>query len=149
VLRPPEGAKRESSLVEHPQVQHPENYWRWRLNMAQQIAAKLDAKRFGVKAFYVFGSAKNGTAGPGSDIDIIVHFQGDERQRELLDRWLNGGSLCLDEMNYLQTGYRSGGLLDVHYVTDEDIEKKSSLAARVGGVTDAAKELATGTEIEA
>ena len=28
------------------------------------------------KAFYVFGSTKNATAGPGSDIDMLVHFAG-------------------------------------------------------------------------
>ena len=49
--------------------------------------------------------------------------------------------MCLDEMNYVRTGYRSGGLLDVHLVTDEDIENKTSYAVKIGAVTDAAKEL--------
>ena len=43
----------------------PDDHWRWRLRMAQRIAALLDPARFGVKAAYVFGSTKNGTAGPG------------------------------------------------------------------------------------
>ena len=29
-------------------------------------------------AFYVFGSTKNATAGPASDIDLLVHFRGDD-----------------------------------------------------------------------
>jgi predicted nucleotidyltransferase len=141
ILTQADGEKTAASATTQASVQQPENFWRWRLNMAQHIAASLDAAQFGVVALYVFGSTKNGTAGPGSDIDLLVHFKGDRRQREILEKWLNGWSLCLDEMNYLQTGYRAGGLLDVHIVTDEDIRKKSSFAAKIGAVTDAAKEL--------
>ena len=45
--------------------------------MAERIAAELDRERFGVVALYLFGSVKNATAGPGSDIDLLVHFRGD------------------------------------------------------------------------
>ena len=75
----------------------------------------------------------------GSDSDILVHFRGDEDQREALVLWLEGWSLCLDQMNYLRTGYRSRGLLDVHLVTDEDIAKKTSYAVKIGAITDAAR----------
>ncbi len=44
-------------------------------------------------------------------------------------------------MNYLRTGYRTENLLDVHLVTDEDIASKDSYAAKIGAVTDAAREL--------
>jgi pyruvate,water dikinase len=47
-----------------------EQHWRWRLRMAERIAARIDAGRFGVKGMYVFGSTKNATAGPTSDIDL-------------------------------------------------------------------------------
>ena len=47
--------------------------------MAERIAADLDAERFGVEALYVFGSVKNATAGPGSDIDLLIHVEGDGR----------------------------------------------------------------------
>jgi len=125
-----------------------ENYWSWRYSMAEQIASQLDPKRFGVQAFYLFGSTKNGTAGPGSDIDIIVHVTGTDAQRALLEQWLEGWSRCLAEMNFLRTGYRSEGLLDVHYVTDQDIAERTSYAAKIGAVTDAAKELELGTKAE-
>ena len=52
--------------------------------------------------------------------------------------------MCLDEMNYLQTGYRSGGLLDVHLVTDADIAKRTSYASKIGAVTDPARQLPIG-----
>ena len=118
-----------------------EQYWAWRLSMAERIAAAIDPERFGVVGFYVFGSTKNATAGPKSDIDLLVHFRGNEQQRCELTLWLEGWSRSLDEMNYLRTGYRTGGLLDVHIVTDEDIEKKTSYAIKIGAVTDAARPL--------
>ncbi len=120
-----------------------ENYWAWRLRMAENIAALLDAERFGVEGFYVFGSTKNATAGPASDIDLLIHFKGNDTQREELMLWLEGWSLCLDEMNYLQTGYRTGGLLDIHIVTDKDIADKNSYAIKIGAVTDAARPMPT------
>jgi len=121
-----------------------DRYWLWRLRMAEHIASELDPDRFGVVGFYVFGSTKNATAGLSSDIDILIHFRGTEKQREELELWLEGWSLCLDEINYLRTGYRVGGLLDVHIVTDEDIENKTSYAVKIGAVTDPAREIPIG-----
>jgi hypothetical protein len=118
-----------------------ESHWRWRLSMAERIAAALDADRFGVKALYVFGSAKNATAGPSSDIDLLVHDEGAGRKRSELALWLDGWSRSLAEMNFLRTGYRSDGLLDVHYVTDRDVEQQSSFAAKIGAITDPARPL--------
>ncbi len=119
----------------------PENHWRWRHRMAEKIASELDPDRFGVKALYLFGSVKNATAGPGSDIDLLVHFSGNERQQQELELWLEGWSLSLSETNYLRTGYRTDDLLDVHLLTDEDIEKQTSYAVKIDAVTDAAKPL--------
>lgn len=118
-----------------------ENHWAWRLRMAELIASQLDPNRFGVKGFYVFGSTKNATAGPKSDIDILIHFQGTKKQQKDLENWLEGWSLCLDEMNRLRTGYKTDGILDLHFVTDADISKKTSYAMKIGAVTDAARHL--------
>ncbi|MCP4676768.1 MAG: pyruvate, phosphate dikinase [Deltaproteobacteria bacterium] len=118
-----------------------EDHWRWRLGMAERIANELDPERFGVEALYVFGSVKNATAGPGSDIDLLVHFRGSKEQIRDLEVWFKGWSLCLDELNYWRTGYRSDGLLDVHIITDDDIRKRSSFAVKIGAITDAARNL--------
>jgi hypothetical protein len=118
-----------------------EAHWRWRLRMVERIAIDLDPDRFGVKALYVFGSAKNATAGPSSDVDLLVHDEGPGRKREELGLWLDGWSRSLAEANYLRTGYQSDGLLDIHFVTDDDIQKQTSYAAKIGAVTDAARPL--------
>jgi hypothetical protein len=109
--------------------------------MAERIASQLDGQRFGVKAMYVFGSTKNATAGPGSDIDLLIHFQGSAEQKRQLALWLEGWSLCLAEINFSRTGYRSGGLIDYHLLSDEDIAQKTSYAVKIGAITDAARQL--------
>jgi len=124
-----------------------EDHWLWRMRMAEAIAAHLDPARFGVRGLYVFGSTKNASAGPGSDIDMLVHFAGDAAQRADLATWLAGWSHALAEMNFLRTGYRSDGLLDVQFVTDREIEQRTSYASKIGAVTDAAKPLTLGTEL--
>jgi len=118
-----------------------DEFWRWRHYMAERIAERLDAERFGVKGLYLFGSVNSASAGPGSDIDLLVHFEGSERQRNELMHWFEGWSLCLDELNYLKTGYASGGLLSVNIITDADIAKRTALAVKIGAVTDPATPL--------
>jgi predicted nucleotidyltransferase len=118
--------------------------WRWRSRMAERIATQLDGRRFGVASLYLIGSVKNATAGPASDIDLLVHFTGTPEQQSELQRWLEGWSLALSEINYLRTGYPTRGLLDVHIITDEDIARKTSYAVKIGAITDPAQPLTLG-----
>ena len=101
---PPPPARREAGLAR-------DFHWRWRLHMAERLTAQLDGARFGVQAVYLIGSAKNATCGAGSDIDLLVHYDGDEEHRRALDAWFEGWSLSLAEQNFLRTGVRTGGLL--------------------------------------
>jgi predicted nucleotidyltransferase len=125
-----------------------DDHWRWRLRMAEHIAAQIDPQRFGVREMYVIGSAKNATAGPASDIDLLIHFGGSEKQRRELETWLEGWSRCLSEMNFLRTGIKTDELLDVHIITDQDIKKRTSYAVKIGAVTDAARKLSLANETE-
>jgi hypothetical protein len=118
-----------------------DEHWRWRFRMVQKIASEMDPQRFGIKAFYLFGSTKNATAGPASDIDILLHFQGSPQQEAELLLWLEGWSRCLSEMNFLRTGYRTDGLLDIHIVTDREIAERSSFAVKIDAITDPARKL--------
>lgn len=117
------------------------DHWRWRTKMAEKIASELDGQKFGVKGLYIFGSSKNAIAGPGSDIDLIVHLDDKLGRFNELSLWFEGWSLCLAEMNFLRSGYKASGLLDIHYVTDEDIRNRSSYALKIGAVSDAARPL--------
>jgi pyruvate, water dikinase len=123
------------------QLEDSESPSRWRLRVVERIASQIELERFGVKGIYLFGSTKNLTAGPRSDIDILVHFEGNAEQRRDIELWLEGWSQCLDEINYGRTGYRIGRLLDVQFVTDADIAAKTSYAAKINAVTDAARQI--------
>ncbi len=125
---------KQSSPIEH------EEPWRWRLRMAQLIADRMDFERFGVKGIYLIGSVKNATAGPGSDIDLMIHVGDDTGKVELLRAWIEGWSYGLDEFNHSMTGHRSGtGLIDLHLITDQDILAGTCFAVKIGAVDDRAR----------
>lgn len=112
---------------------NPDIHWKWRYRMAERIAGHMDMDRFGVKAVYLIGSTKAATAGYNSDIDLLVHFNGNESQEKELRAWMEGWGLCIAEINYLKTGFNvNGGLIDLHIITDEDIRKKTSYAVMTG-----------------
>lgn len=113
-------------------------HWRWRLQSVERIAEVMDPDRFGVKALYLFGSTQNATAGPQSDIDLLIHFSGTQAQEKDLLTWLEGWSLCLSYINYLKTGYKTDGLLSIHIITDKDIKNRTSYAVRIGSTNDPA-----------
>ncbi len=110
--------------------------WKWRHYMAEKISNCIDLKAFSIKGIYLFGSTSTCTARLNSDIDLLIHFNGSAKQKQELDIWLKGWSLALSEMNYLKTGYQSEGLLDVHYITDKDIENGDSYAIKINSVYD-------------
>ena len=58
-----------------------DQYWSWRYHMGKRIADTLNFSRFGIKGVYLFGSSNNGTAGPGSDIDLLPFKNRKERIR--------------------------------------------------------------------
>ena len=125
-------------VVEYEDYTGDDKAWRWRYHMAEQLAARIDSSRFGVKGFYLFGSTGSGTAGPGSDIDIIIHFEGNDTQLKELESWLDGWSTSLAEINYMNTGYKMDKILDVHIITDEDINNKDSFAIKINHPADPA-----------
>jgi hypothetical protein len=116
-------------------------HWKWRMHMAERLAASLDGARMGVRALYVIGGTENGRAGPDSDVDLLVHFVGTPEQREALLLWLEGWSRALAAMNHLRTGYVCGELLDVHLVDDQALAAGRGVASRIRSVDDPAREL--------
>lgn len=133
--------EKQNNLLEPILSPKSDEHWKWRMHMAELIASRLDPEYFGVKGLYVIGSTKNNTSGPGSDIDLMVHIESDQQKWCELNSWLKGWSMCLAEINYNRTGYKSEELLDVHYITDKDIEEKNSYAVMINAKTNRAKKL--------
>jgi len=135
-----DGENLEAPVVPEP-LHQPRQFWRWRLRMAERMVKALDAKRFHVKGVYLYGSVKNGTAGPDSDIDLLVHFNGDQAELFQLECWFTGWAQALSEMNYSRTGVKMGEMLDVTFLSDAEVESGVGLGAMIGAVTNAAREL--------
>lgn len=131
-----EGSERLRSVKAQWHIETKHEHWEWRNYMAQQIAADLDLQALGVKGIYLFGSTDTGESGIGSDIDLLLHVDADEAQREKLKTWLDGWSRALARINYLQTGYDTDKLLDVHLVTDADIKAGNSYAIKINSLRD-------------
>jgi len=111
------------------------------LRMAEGMARQLPYGKYGVKGIYIIGSTKNANAGPDSDIDLLVRFNGTEKDKRELLAWFEGWSLCLSEINYLRTGYKTNGILDIHLVSDAEIAKGEGIASKISAITDPARQL--------
>lgn len=86
-------AERRKSLILRVGIQQPGDLYRF-----PHIRRAIQSIKFGVKALYLIGSTKNATAGPGSDIDTMLHVAGTDEQRKELLLWLEGWSCCLGEL---------------------------------------------------
>jgi predicted nucleotidyltransferase len=133
----------DSSLLYYESDEH----WRWRYHVSEKIAKMMDMDRFGVASIYLIGSTKCGQAGPGSDIDLMVHFRGDGAQEKELRAWIEGWGLGLSELNFLKTGYDiQGSIIDFHILTDNDIRMNNSFAAMIGSTDNPARLLRSRTD---
>ncbi len=110
---------------------NPPDHWSWRMQKVEEIARDLDPEVYGVKDLYLVGSTKTGEAGPASDIDLIVHFTGTEEQKDRLLAWFEEKGKEIAEQNKKRTGIETEDLLDLHIVTDKDIENKTSWATHI------------------
>lgn len=108
-----------SELLDERGTSH-RDHWAWRQRFAEALADKLDAERLGVRRLFIGGSTARGDAGPASDIDLYVVFDGSEETRRELAQWIEGWSLCLAEVALFQTGQPfPDGILNVQWLDDE------------------------------
>jgi pyruvate, water dikinase len=124
----------------------PPDHWDWRLQKTFELGKKISAKEYGIKAMYLIGSTKTGKAGPASDIDIIVHFQGNEEQKERLLEWFDIQEKKLIEENTERTGISTSYLLDIHFITDKDIKRNTSWATHITSPYLSAKKIPLSTQ---
>jgi len=122
----------------------PRQYWRWRYRMAERMVRSLDAAAHGISAVYLYGSVKNGTAGPESDINLLVHLSDGAPDRGPLEAWFEGWSGALAELNFSRTGARVERMLDVTFLTTAEVAAGKGLAANIGAVTNAARPMDLG-----
>jgi pyruvate,water dikinase len=140
----PEAAVRTACEAGGTAPREEEDHVRWRLRMAERIAYHCGAQPFGVRGVYVLDESEDRDLVPDSPVKLVIHFQGNGRQRKELETWLQGWSLSLAEMNYFRTGFHSEGLLDIHFLTDEKVRGEKDVAARLKVSSDIVRELPLG-----
>ncbi len=113
----------------------------WRMQKVHELARKLNPQRYGVVDMYVFGSTHEETAGAASDIDLIVHVRGTDEQKEDLLAWFREENARIAKENKKRTGKRTEDILDVHLITDEDIERRTSWATHIDSLHGRAKKI--------
>jgi tetratricopeptide (TPR) repeat protein len=116
----------------------------WRKRMAESIGLKIDPKRFGVVAVYLFGTVFNETAGPNSDIDLLVHFEGTEEQKNDFNLWLEGWNHCLSQINYNRSGYYISRILDVTYISESEFNERKYYVDLMNPANHSSKKLSLG-----
>jgi hypothetical protein len=107
-------------------------HWRWRQRLAERMALLMDRDRFGVRDVFLYGSTEAGTAGPGSDIDLLVACDGDDARRHDLEVWLDGWSRCLAELTYQMIGLPVAGMIGARIVGAEEAAASVRAAALAG-----------------
>ncbi len=96
------------------------NHWAWRQRFAEALADSIDPQRFGVTRMFLGGSTARGDARPASDIDLYIDFHGSNEQKRDLTMWIEGWSLCLGQVAFLQTGQPfPTGILNVQWLSGE------------------------------
>lgn len=106
----------------------------WRRTYAQKIAEEMDMQKYGVKAIYLFGSVESGNAGLCSDIDLIIRLSGKREPECSLLLWLEKWNEELCKLCEQYTSFKVAYMLDVHYVNDTDMDRKTSYATKITSV---------------
>jgi len=119
----------------------PSDHWQWRMKKAKQMGRQLDPDTYGIKELYVVGSTKEATAGPESDIDLIVHFEGGEEKRDRLKNFFDRWDQRIIQENERRIGKRMDNILDVHFITDEDLKKGTSWSSHITSRHKSAKKI--------
>ncbi len=118
-----------------------DHHWRWRKKMTEALTDLIDFTYYGIYHIYLIGSVKEATAGPKSDIDLLIHVTGDQTKEKLLKEWISGWGVALSQINYEKTGHWvEGSLVDLHLIHTEEIQNKTnSYAAMIGSLHNSAR----------
>lgn len=104
----------------------------FRVQVARALAGCLAWEATSIRSLHVIGSAANGRSRPTSDLDIVVELpEEDRRIQATLDLIAEDIAEAYRELvEGLPEGFR---LLDLHYVTDEDLDIGRGFAPALRG----------------
>jgi|YNPMSStandDraft_2_1061718.scaffolds.fasta_scaffold00117_16 predicted nucleotidyltransferase len=102
-----------------------EEPWEIRWKFVEKMVSKLNPSKFGIKGIYLYGTVFTKSASDTSDVDILVHYDGNPRNKELMEAWFEPWNFLLQDIIYINTGFRRPKPLDVHYITDSELVEEN------------------------
>ncbi|MBN2778366.1 MAG: hypothetical protein JXR36_12020 [Bacteroidales bacterium] len=100
-----------------------------RLEILENAVNEVDFHKLGIYRIYLIGSVKNFTSGISSDIDLIVHYDGNNQSQEKIKIWFDAwGKAIINSKKFQNEIDNSEILFDLHFITQKDIEEKNSYA---------------------
>lgn len=97
-----------------------EEPWEKRLKFVQKMLDALNFVKYGVKGIYLFGTVYHRTAKESSDVDLLVHYDGNPENLIRLKAWFDPWNYLLQEIIFNTTGFRLKKALDIYYITDAE-----------------------------
>ncbi|MCX7880117.1 MAG: PEP/pyruvate-binding domain-containing protein [Ignavibacteria bacterium] len=95
--------------------------WELRWKFVDRMVGKMKIHHYGVRGIYLFGTVFTKTATETADVDLLVHYDGQEMNRQKLCAWFDAWSGMLRDLIYYQTGFLHPKPLDVYYITDAEL----------------------------
>lgn len=100
-----------------------------RLEILEKAINEADFEKLGIYRIYLIGSVKNFTSGISSDIDLIIHHDGNAHSKEKIEIWFAAwGKAIINSKKFSNEIENSDLLFDLHFITKKDIEEKNSYA---------------------
>lgn len=94
----------------------------WRTRMAEAFAQSIDMKKYNIIGIYLVGSVFKGESTPESDINLVIHSNAKQSEKDDFLKWAEGWNSALKSINYNRTGFQLDNILHIAIVSDEDIE---------------------------
>jgi len=94
----------------------------WRTRMAEAFAQSIDMKKYNIIGIYLAGSVFKGESTPESDINLVIHSNAKQSEKDDFLKWAEGWNSALKSINYNRTGFQLDNILDIAIVSDEDID---------------------------
>lgn len=114
-----------------------------RQRIIKNLSDVICLEKLGIKSIYLIGSTKNHTAKHKSDIDLILHCDDEniEKNRDKIITWFYAYEEALFQYNQDLVNEDKFKLFDLHLITDEDITKKNSFALMINSIDNNAKKI--------
>jgi hypothetical protein len=133
-----------STLNRNKITENAEIYSSIRFEICKDAVSSLNFELYQIKNIYLAGSVKSMTAGPGSDVDLIIHDNGNEECRNRVKTWFSAWSASakMNPANKKRIENKEE-LFELHFISDHNIANNDSFAVMTKSVMNSAKLLKT------